>query len=527
MKVNFSDLSEPIVKNESSIQNFLRLKVKPFVDHVRYVNLCPTGSQPGKLYGMCKVHKEGYPVRPVISMLSTAEYNIAKWLDNYIKPNIPNTYSIASTNEFLEGLKNVIFDPKDQIVSFDVVSLFTNIPLAETIDIVVESLYSETSKIVPPVDKKVFKRLLQIATGGIFMYKDGLYRQVDGVAMGSPLGPSLANFFLGHIEEKIFKDLQNPPTVYLRYVDDIFAVFRSDTSFNPFFDLLNKQHPFLKFTFEEARGSFPFLNVELEINGESVDTWVFRKKTHTGVLLNFSACVPNSWKTGLIKCMLYSAKLICSTDVLFNKEVERLREMFASNGYPKVYFDNILEKFLCSLKDKESVVNQVKEKVERRYILGIPYVGKASRDYKKKVAALIKEHLDVDMFAYYTSHKVSRYFSLKSVVPSAMKANVVYKFSCLCDTGLYYIGQTKRHLAVRAKDHITPKVNSNSEIQKHIFDCNGCKRASLSVDHFSILKQCVGVYDTRISEALLIKELAPKLNKQQFRKGESYLLRVF
>ena len=128
---------------------------------------------------------------------------------------------------------------------------------------------------------------------------------------------------------------------------------------------------------------------------------------------------------------------------------------------------------------------------------------------------------------FFTSHKVSSYFSLKSAVPSAMKANVVYKFSCLCDTGSYYIGQTKRHLAIRAKDHLTPKANSNSEIQKHIFNCNVCKVASLSADHFSILKQCRDEYGTRISEALLIQKLAPKLNKQQFRKGESYLLRVF
>ena len=123
---------------------------------------------------------------------------------------------------------------------------------------------------------------------------------------------------------------------------------------------------------------------------------------------NFNPCVPNSWKTGLIKCMLYSAKLICSTDVLFNREVDRLREMFASNGYPNVYFDNILEKFVCSLREKESGENQVEDKVERRYILGIPYVGKSSRGYKKRVAKFIKGHLDI--------------------------YHVAYKFSCMCDT---------------------------------------------------------------------------------------------
>ena len=285
-------------------------------------------------------------------MINTAEYNLAKWLDSYIKPNIPCRYSLASTNEFLDNLRQSVFDPADKIVSFDVVSLYTNIPLAETIDIVVEDLYAEKSKKIPPVDKKVFKRLLQMATGGMFMYKDALYKQVDGVAMGSPLGPSLANFFLGHIEEtKLFKDDNYYPIVYLRYVDDIFAVFEEGTTYHPFFKLLNDQHKSLRFTVDEAEGSFPFLNVDIEINGNSVDTWVFRKKTHTGVMLNLTAVVPNIWKIGLIKCMLNSAKTICSSEELFNKEVEKLKKLFAANGYPRMFFERTLEKFMSVQRD--------------------------------------------------------------------------------------------------------------------------------------------------------------------------------
>ena len=84
--------------------------------------------------------------------------------------------------------------PEDKVVSFDVVSLYTNIPLLETIEIISESVYDENSVIVPPFPKLIFKKLLTIATQGMFMYNDKLYKQIDGVAMGSPLGPSLANF---------------------------------------------------------------------------------------------------------------------------------------------------------------------------------------------------------------------------------------------------------------------------------------------------------------------------------------------
>ena len=67
---------------------------------------------------------------------------------------------------------------------------------------------------------------MHLATQGMFLYNNKLYKQIDGVAMGSPLGCTLANFFLGHLETVIFKQPSSThPKMYLRYVDDVFAVF--------------------------------------------------------------------------------------------------------------------------------------------------------------------------------------------------------------------------------------------------------------------------------------------------------------
>ena len=269
------------------------------------------------------------------------------------------------------------------------VSLYTNIPLAETIDIVVDDLYKEESVRIPPVPKKVFKRLLQIATGGMFMHQNKLFKQVDGVAMGSPLGPSLANFFLGHFEKtEVFKQENICPKMYMRYVDDIFAVFPENIPHGTFLDHLNHLHKNLKFTVEEATpgNSFPFLNVEIKINGENVDTWVFRKKTDTGVMLNFNAVVPNVWKVGLIRCLLKTGKQICSSESLFGEEVDKLRRRFIMNGYPKAYFDAAYEKFMRSLADNINMdTGSDSQDVEKKYVFGIPYIGTPSREYKRKV----------------------------------------------------------------------------------------------------------------------------------------------
>jgi hypothetical protein len=209
--------THPIISNESTIKRYIFNHVKDYVSDFVYNSIQPSGSQPGKLYGLCKVHKADQPLRPVISMIGTAEFHLAKYLDTFIKPNINVQYSVNSTSAFIEKLQEFQFSEGDESVSFDVCSLFTNVPLDETIKLIADKVYSESSKCVPPFPKKIFTKLLNFATSGMFLYKDGLYRQVDGVAMGSPLGPSLANFFLGHLEElKLFSKPSITPKFYVR-----------------------------------------------------------------------------------------------------------------------------------------------------------------------------------------------------------------------------------------------------------------------------------------------------------------------
>ena len=64
-----------------------------------------SGSQPGKLYGIAKVHKTNVPLRPVVSMVGTPEYKLAKYLESLIKPHIPDTYLLRSTENFIERLR--------------------------------------------------------------------------------------------------------------------------------------------------------------------------------------------------------------------------------------------------------------------------------------------------------------------------------------------------------------------------------------------------------------------------------------
>ena len=120
-----------------------------------------------------------------------------------------------------------------QVLSYGRVTIwivtFTNVPLEKTINICADAniRYCDDSDAQPLISKAVFIELMKIATSGVeFSFNDIMYKQTDGVAMGSPLGPALANIFVGFYEEKLFSQKSKPST-YFRYIDDTFAMFRN------------------------------------------------------------------------------------------------------------------------------------------------------------------------------------------------------------------------------------------------------------------------------------------------------------
>ena len=152
------------------------------MDAFTYRKMMPCGSGPGRMYGMAKQHKAGCPLRPVNSMIGTAEYDLAKWLDSYIKLYLPNDHSINSTKNFIDKLKSHLFSANGVCVSFDVESLFTNVPQLEIINDIVGSTYTDSYLFPTPEDsnakrlsKPVFIKLPRLCTEGIFLYKDNIY----------------------------------------------------------------------------------------------------------------------------------------------------------------------------------------------------------------------------------------------------------------------------------------------------------------------------------------------------------------
>ena len=113
------------------------------------------------------------------------------------------------------------------MVSFDVVSLFTNVPLIkETNEIILKRIYIN-KEITTDIPKKEMKELLILCTKNVHItFNNETYIQVDGVAMGSPLGPVLANIFMVEIETSVIPNSNNKVKLWKRFVDNTYWLVR-------------------------------------------------------------------------------------------------------------------------------------------------------------------------------------------------------------------------------------------------------------------------------------------------------------
>ena len=176
------------------------------------------------------------------------------------------------------------------LILFDVTSLFTNIPLFEANDIALNLMFENSPDI--KFTKRELRKLFRIATSEThFTFNGSIFDQIDGVAMGSPLAPVLANLFMGFHEQNWIEQATNvKPIFYKRYVDDIFAVFESESDADAFYSYLNTRHENIKFTFgKEKENKLPFLDIFINNNEFDLQTLVFHKKTYTGLLMNYCA----------------------------------------------------------------------------------------------------------------------------------------------------------------------------------------------------------------------------------------------
>ena len=514
-------------KTEDRINRFLlKLKNSSLISDDIYKKLFASGSSPGILYGLPKIHKCNFsvkfPFRPIFAAYNTASYNIAKFLVPILSSLTRNKYTADNSYSFAKELANLPHADQYFMASFDVESLFTNIPLHETITICLDLLFRNTNTVLN-LTKTLFKQLLTYAVTNTFFIFDGqLYEQVEGLGMGLPLGPTFANIFMCFHETNWLRDCPSSfkPIFYRRYIDDTFLLFKSETHVKPFLDFLNSKHPNIRFTYEtETNNTLNFLDTAITRSHNSFLCSVYRKPTFSGLGSSFfSFCSPN-FKLTAIKTLLHRAYNICSDYHRLHTEFTFLKSFFHNNGYPSFLTDKYIRNFLNSLYNKKPPSYNVPKKP---LYLTLNYFGYQSEKMKSELLSILTKS-----FPYIDFHlilvnplKINSFFPFKDRLPKGLSASLVYKFSCAQGSAsVSYVGSTRRHLIQRIAEHAgrSPRTGKPlscplpSSIRDHANNCS----CSVTLDNFSILSTAKSDLDLRLTESIHIHKHRPRLNDKQ------------
>ncbi|XP_068757518.1 uncharacterized protein [Montipora capricornis] len=304
---------------------------------------------------------------------------------------------------------------------------------------------------------------------------------VDGVAMGSPLGPLMANVFLYSIEEQLDRN-NKLPSFYKRYVDDTLATMPNIQAATAFLSTLNECHPAIQFTMEiDENNKLPFLEPcrsALQKISEQLNT------------------------------MLNRAYRLSSTKESFTKECQHLKRMFTKLKYPVKLINSAIAGFTrFTIQSRHEIPTEADAATPKPVRITLPFKDQKSADTVRHQLKDLGRKIGTDLQPVFTSRKIEEKLKIQEEKPALINHQcVVYIFKCdSCDAD--YIGYTTRHLHQRIEEH------KASVIGKHLKEAHGVAFTNLA-EMFSVLKKCRGKMDCLIHEMLFIRKRKPKLNTQ-------------
>lgn len=533
----FEQLLEPIDKYtrkiEDKVNNFLRkIKNKLTIPADTISSLFASGSAPGILYGLPKIHKPDFATklqfRPIFAAYKNPCFKLAKYIVSILNPYSINEYSVSNSSSFVSDIKQYNKDAdKLFMASFDIESLYTNVPLKETINIIADILFPDRDSIFLGLDRALFIKLLEIGTmNSFFIFNNMLYKQLDGLGMGLPHSPAFANIFLAHHEKIILEQcpMQFRPIFYRRYMDDTFVLFKDKSHATKFLNFINQHHPNILFTMEtEVNSSLPFLDVNIIRNNSSFQTSVYRKSSFSGLGMSYFSFCTNRFKNNGILTLLHRAYVVCSNFNLLHEEFQFLIAFFNTNGYPINFIQSKIKYFLDKIYVNNSINNNSPSlDTLQPFYVSLPYFGHQSEKMKIELMSLLKKYFINHNFNLIltNSFTIGSLFGYKDALPVNMLSSVVYKYSCpTC--GSAYVGSTIRNLATRVCEHAGVSVRTGvplssppfSHIREHHHECNS---PQITIDQFKTINSInSNDIDLRILESLYIHKTKPILNTNQ------------
>ena len=347
----YKQLSDPLfyrhVDEDLSKQhmNEIALRVESMyqdceIDETVKVYLTGKTFKTARFYLLPKIHKKTIPPpgRPVVAGIGSPTERISQFVDHFLNPISMKVRSyVRDTNDFLHKIHSVGKLLEGTIlVTMDVTSLYTNIPNDEGLKASLLALQKHRTGDVKPRNLSIIKLLEMVLKKNNFQFNGNNYLQVGGTAIGTKAAPSFAIIYMGSFEDEYVYTYHLQPTLYIRYIDDIFMLWQHGADeLEIFHQYLNTRVPTIKFTKEFSSEEVSFLDLKVRNIGNVLETDLYSKPTDSHDYLLYSSAHPQRCKDSIPYSQFLRIRRLCSRMIDFEKNVIDLSLHFLRREYPE------------------------------------------------------------------------------------------------------------------------------------------------------------------------------------------------
>ena len=329
--------------------------------------------------------------------------------------------------------------------------------------------------------KKVYVRVAKTCMNqNFFQFRDSIYKVEKGTNMGNPLSPLISEVFMASFEMSL-KNRGLLPRVWLRYVDDVFAVVETNEISNVL-EVLNNQFETIKFTHEEEKENIlPFLDLELKRVNKKIEIGVHHKPTSTQRVITSDSNCAIQHKEAAFHSMCHRLCRLPLNAENFRKEYIYIKDVAKKNGYSEIFVDRIVKKHSNKVTRSNLSTHFSQIQTNEKKKVAFNFIPAVTNKLKQK----LREY-DMQM-VFKSQYKLSALLGSNKDKTPALQKSGVYRIKCsVCDAA--YIGQTKRNIEKRYKEHCRcVKFNRPhlSAVAAHILE----NEHSINIDNISLVKQ--------------------------------------
>lgn len=402
------------------------------------------------LYGLPKIHKENTPLRPIVSYINAPSYKLCKFTNKLLVSSVDcySKFSVKNSLEFIEKTKTLQLPNNPTFVSFDVSSLFTSIPINELKIILNEKVSNSNLSIH---QKTELLEILDLCVNqSYFQFNDNFYFQTNGLPMGSPLSPILAELFMSNFENTLLNSNSNLVKnvfFWCRYVDDIFCVWTgTERQLNLFLRLLNSINSKINFTIEkEQNNTLNFLDLTVSRRNNKFEYNIYRKPTTTDVTIPASSNQSNKIKLSVWHSLIHRLINVPLSKDNFNVELNIIKSMAINNGYSVKIIDNILKRKIKRQTQKMLYCGLDKRKDSTNFC-SLNFINNVSPYIKNRISKFNINVIETN------KTKLSSLLVNNKSKTDKLDRSGVYQLECKnCDA--IYIGQCGRAIKNRILEH--------------------------------------------------------------------------